>query len=169
MAHYDTDSTYVFLIIATHEYPQRVAFKCLGELKTAFVKNFGEVMHTCAEGGLSKRARPLLSEACAAYADEAKADKTIRVMRQVDEVRDIMQESITEMLATRENLEVLEDKTLMLRTEAAGFQRRAVTLRRNMWWRNCKMKMVCAFVVIVVLAYVFVPMIVQAMDASSER
>jgi hypothetical protein len=56
------------------------------------------------------------------------------------------------MLATRENLEVLEDKTLMLRcvparraalassraahpafllrTEAAGFQRRAVTLRR---------------------------------------
>ena len=63
MAHYDTDNTYVFLIIATHEYPQRVrpslrsrardlchtghetsqvAFKCIGELKAAFVENFGE-------------------------------------------------------------------------------------------------------------------------------
>ena len=63
------------------------------------------------------------------------------------------------MLATRDNLEVLEDKTETLRSEAATFQRQAVTLKRSMWWRNMKLKLLCGFLVLIVLGYVFLPML----------
>ena len=67
---------------------------------------FGERMHVTAEGGLNKVAKKVLAEACSAYADASKADKVTRVMGQVDEVKDLVQDSISELMATRENLEV---------------------------------------------------------------
>ena len=62
MVHYDTDGTYVYLVVCAANYPQRVAFKCLAELKAAIPANFGERMHTAAEGGLNKGAKKLLAE-----------------------------------------------------------------------------------------------------------
>jgi len=94
---------------------------------------------------------------CCTFEDPAAVDKTIGVLQQVEEVKGIMHDSINEMLATRDNLEVLEDKTESLRTEAATFQRQAVTLKRSMWWRNMKLKLLCGVIVVVVLAYVLLP------------
>jgi hypothetical protein len=54
---------------------------------------------------------------------------------------------------------VLEDKSATLRSEAATFQRQAVTLKRSMWWRNMKLKLLCGFLVLIVLGYVFLPML----------
>ena len=52
---------------------------------------------------------------------------------------------------------MLEDKSATLRSEAATFQRQAVTLKRSMWWRNMKLKLLCGVVIIIVLAYVLLP------------
>ena len=60
---------------------------------------------------------------------------------------------------------MLEDKTHTLRSEAAGFSRRAVTLRRHMWWRNCKMKILCFVAVGIVLCYILVPLIIQMQES----
>ena len=54
---------------------------------------------------------------------------------------------------------MLEDKSATLRSEAATFQRQAVTLKRSMWWRNMKLKLLCGFLVLIVLGYVFLPML----------
>ena len=61
--------------------------------------------------------------------------------------------------------QVLEDKTHTLRSEAAGFSRRAVTLRRHMWWRNCKMKILCFVAIAIVLCYILVPLIIQMQES----
>eukprot|EP00321_Phaeocystis_globosa_P007061 CAMPEP_0118834996 /NCGR_PEP_ID=MMETSP1162-20130426/52379_1 /TAXON_ID=33656 /ORGANISM="Phaeocystis Sp, Strain CCMP2710" /LENGTH=235 /DNA_ID=CAMNT_0006766739 /DNA_START=28 /DNA_END=731 /DNA_ORIENTATION=+ len=157
--HYDTDRSAIFVAITAFEYPQRLAFKCIGELKSRFQASFGEALHKSAEGGLSKPARQILADVCTMFEDPAAVDKTIGVLRQVEEVKGIMHDSINEMLATRDNLEVLEDKSSTLRSEAATFQRQAVTLKRSMWWRNMKLKLLCGFLVLIVLGYVFLPML----------
>ena len=54
---------------------------------------------------------------------------------------------------------MLEDKTETLRSEAATFQRQAVSLKRSMWWRNMKLKLLCGFIVVIVLAYLLLPML----------
>ena len=189
--HYDTDRSAIFVAITAFEYPQRTAFKCLGDLRTRFQASFGEALHKSAEGGLSKPARQILADVCNTFEDPAAVDKTLGVLRQVEdllwldllwlhllwlhltwlhllwlyllwqveEVKGIMHDSINEMLATRDNLEVLEDKTETLRSEAATFQRQAVTLKRSMWWRNMKLKLLCGFLILIVLGYVFLPML----------
>ena len=141
--HYDTSRTCIFLVVTAPDYPQRIAFKCLADLKARFQSSFGEQLHKSAEGGLSKVARQLMTDVCTTFADPASVDRAIGVQRQVDDVKGIMSDSISEMLATRENLEVLEDKTENLRSEAAGFQRKAGALKRALWWRNMKIKIVC--------------------------
>eukprot|EP00316_Scyphosphaera_apsteinii_P013509 CAMPEP_0119312710 /NCGR_PEP_ID=MMETSP1333-20130426/26966_1 /TAXON_ID=418940 /ORGANISM="Scyphosphaera apsteinii, Strain RCC1455" /LENGTH=206 /DNA_ID=CAMNT_0007317367 /DNA_START=29 /DNA_END=646 /DNA_ORIENTATION=+ len=131
--HYDTDQTCIFLIVTSPEYPQRIAFKCLGELKTRFNEAHGEAVHKSAEGGLTRAGRMLFVEVASRFEEPASVDKATHLLREVGEVKDIMQDSIQDLLATRENLEVLEDKTIQLRSEAATFQRKAVDLRRSMW------------------------------------
>ena len=168
--HYDTDgSTAIYLAVTAFEYPQRTAFKCLADLKARFQASFGEALHKSAEGGLTKVARQILVDICNTFADPAAVDKTVGVLKQVEEVKGIMHDSINEMLATRDNLEVLEDKTEGLRAEAATFQRSATSLKRHMWWRNMKLKLVCAMIIIIVLCYIFVPQMLSSMPADTDE
>ena len=62
---------------------------------------------------------------CAAFADASKLERTIGISRQVQEVTEIMNGSINEMLATQDDLQVLEDKTDALASQAQNFQRSA--------------------------------------------
>ena len=164
--HYDTDgSTAIYLAVTAFEYPQRTAFKCLADLKSRFQASFGEALHKSAEGGLTKVARQILVDICNTFADPAAVDKTVGVLKQVEEVKGIMHDSINEMLATRDNLEVLEDKTEAMNSQAATFQRQATSLKRHMWWRNMKLKLVCAMIIIIVLCYIFVPQMLSSMPA----
>ena len=82
--HYDTDRSAIFVAITAFEYPQRLAFKCIGEVKTRFQASFGEALHKSAEGGLSKPARQILADVCTMFEDPAAVDKTIGVLRQVE-------------------------------------------------------------------------------------
>ena len=60
--HYDTSRTCIFLVVTAPDYPQRIAFKCLADLKARFQSSFGEQLHKSAEGGLSKVARQLMTD-----------------------------------------------------------------------------------------------------------
>jgi len=161
--HYDTGQASIFLVVAAPDYPQRVAFKCLADLKSRFTAAHGEALHKSAEGGLSRASRSMLAEIASVYADPASIDKTTSLLRQVGDVKGIMEDAVQDLLATRENLEVLEDKTFQLRSEAANFQRKAVSAKRSMWWRNCKLKILLAGVVLAIAGYFLVPMLFSSL------
>uniref|UniRef100_A0A8B9V1G2 Vesicle associated membrane protein 4 n=1 Tax=Anas zonorhyncha TaxID=75864 RepID=A0A8B9V1G2_9AVES len=73
------------------------------------------------------------------------------VQNQVDEVIDVMQENITKVIERGERLDDLQDKSESLSDNATAFSNRAKQLRRQMWWRGCKMKAIIALVVVVLL------------------
>ena len=77
--HYDTSRTCIFLVVTAPDYPQRIAFKCLADLKARFQSSFGEQLHKSAEGGLSKVARQLMTDVCTTFADPASVDRAIGV------------------------------------------------------------------------------------------
>ena len=110
--HYETSRYAVFMAVTSADYPQRTAFKAIGELRQQFEGRLGDELHKAEEGGLSKDTRPLMAELCSKYADPSKVDKTLGVLKQVDEVRGIMGQSIQALLATNEALEVLEDRSV---------------------------------------------------------
>ncbi|POI30173.1 hypothetical protein CIB84_006077 [Bambusicola thoracicus] len=100
-------------------------------------------------------------------------DKIRHVQNQVDEVIDVMQENITKVIERGERLDDLQDKSGVminallslsfslhlfptagpesLSDNATAFSNRAKQLRRQMWWRGCKMKAIIALVAIVLL------------------
>ncbi|XP_015492296.1 vesicle-associated membrane protein 4 isoform X2 [Parus major] len=48
-----------------------------------------------------------------------------------------------------------------LSDNAAAFSKRAKHLRRQMWWRDCKMKAIIAMVVVILLLVIIVPIVLK--------
>lgn len=107
--HYDCDREYYYIAITEPEYPQRVAFKCLKELRDRF-GNLGEEAQKAATNGLSKQARPLLTDICERFANPQALDRVVSCSREVDEVKGILHGTVNQLLSNQDNLEVLEDK-----------------------------------------------------------
>ncbi|CAI9549261.1 unnamed protein product [Staurois parvus] len=78
-------------------------------------------------------------------------DKIRHAQNQVDEVIGVMQENITKVIERGERLDELQDKSESLSDNATAFSSRARQIRRQMWWRECKMKAIVALVFILIL------------------
>ncbi len=173
--HYDCVGGLHFCVVTGAAYPQRLAFKLLGELQRKVGEHgLMEAAQKANEAGLNRSVRGVCADLCARFADASAMDTTLSVMREVDEVKGIMGDSINQLLATHDNLEVLEDKTDTLAAQSQAFQRKAVTLRNVMWWRNCKLKIILSLLCLVILAYILVPVIGSTMgmfdgDGDGER
>ncbi|XP_072367650.1 vesicle-associated membrane protein 4 isoform X1 [Scyliorhinus torazame] len=90
-----------------------------------------------------------------------KNDKIKHVQNQVDEVIDVMQENITRVIERGERLDELQDKSESLSDNATVFSNRAKQLRRQMWWKECKMKVIISVVVVIVLLVIIIPVILK--------
>lgn len=166
--HYTTDRLAIYIVITAPEYPQRTAFKLLDELRGRFGAQFGDVLADAAENGLTGRAKRTLLELCTLYDDVARVDKAHGVQAQVDEVKGLMAQNISQLLSTHENLEVLEDKTDALRSEAQTFQRQAGDLKRVMLWRNMKLKLIIGVIILCIVGYIAAPFLHRLVTEARE-
>jgi hypothetical protein len=162
--HYETGRAAVYVAVSTIDYPQRVAFRAIGELRARFDSGFEDALHKAEEGGLSKAAQPLMSELCTRFADAAAAEKAISVRRQVDEVSGIVGESIQALLATHESLEVLEDRSEALRQQTSTFHKTARTTRVVAQRKQRRLGGLSCIVLLVLLAAAAAPVIVRYWD-----
>lgn len=127
--HYETDKNTMYVLGCATDYPQRTAFKAIREIRERFESAFEDALHVAVESGLEKQCRPMLSAVCSQYADAQTVDRTLRTLKEVSEVRGIMGEAITSVLATHENIEILEDKAEMLHQTSHVFQRQVCVCR----------------------------------------
>jgi vesicle-associated membrane protein 4 len=72
-----------------------------------------------------------------------------------------MRENINKVAERGERLDSLQDKTDNLAVSAQGFRRGANRVRKQMWWKDMKMRM-CLFAgVIIVIVVIVVPIAVH--------
>uniref|UniRef100_H0XZJ6 V-SNARE coiled-coil homology domain-containing protein n=1 Tax=Otolemur garnettii TaxID=30611 RepID=H0XZJ6_OTOGA len=88
-------------------------------------------------------------------------DKIKHVQNQVDEVIDVMQENITKVIERGERLDELQDKSESLSDNATAFSNRSKQLRRQMWWRGCKIKAIMALVAGILLLVIIILIVVK--------
>lgn len=77
------------------------------------------------------------------------------VSKQIDDTVGVMRENINKVSQRGERLDSLQDKTDNLAVSAQGFRRGANRVRKQMWWKDMKMR-VCLVVVIIILIIVIV-------------
>ncbi|KAI8062655.1 synaptobrevin-domain-containing protein [Gongronella butleri] len=80
--------------------------------------------------------------------------KTQQVQQQVDEVVNIMQENIDKVMQRGERLDDLRGKTEDLQSTAGHFRRGANQVRKRMWWKDLKWKIIIGVTILVILGII---------------
>jgi len=90
--------------------------------------------------------------------------KTAAIQSQIDDTVGIMRENIAKVAERGERLDSLKDKTDTLAVSAQGFRRGANRVRKNMWWKDMKMRIIIATAIAVILVIIIVSVVKATKD-----
>jgi vesicle-associated membrane protein 7 len=148
-----------FLVIAERELGQRIPFGFLANLEKAFFAAFPAATTAFNElpaygcASFNAELKRMMAEQGGTVAGQQDALRTAQ--REIEGVREIMTENIERVLERGEHMSLLVDKTGRLGDNARDFRVRSRTLKRRMWWKNVKLMVLLALVVLF-LIYLFV-------------
>ena len=77
--------------------------------------------------------------------------------QQIDDTVVVMRENIQKVSQRGEDLDALQDKTDNLAISAQGFRRGANRVRKQMWWKDVKMRIWIALGIIILLLIIILP------------
>ena len=80
--------------------------------------------------------------------------KTVKIQKQVDEVKDVMENNVTDAMNRGEQLNDLEAKTLALEEGSKTFVKNTKQVSSNLWWKNMKYSAIIVGVIVVVVLIV---------------
>lgn len=66
-----------------------------------------------------------------------------------------MTQNVEQILSRGERIELLMDRTDNAANQSMAFRRRAVGLRRQMWWKNVKVLSLAGFSAVVFLVFLY--------------
>ncbi|PCD33148.1 hypothetical protein AU210_009383 [Fusarium oxysporum f. sp. radicis-cucumerinum] len=92
--------------------------------------------------------------------DKLKWTKTLDCQSQIDDTVGVMRDNINKVSQRGERLDALQDKTDNLAVSAQGFRRGANRVRKQMWWKDMKMRMCLIIGIIILLVIIIVPSVV---------
>ncbi|ANZ77076.1 Vesicle membrane receptor protein (v-SNARE) [Komagataella phaffii CBS 7435] len=96
-----------------------------------------------------------------AQGSEAAAPKTQDIQNQIDATVGIMKDNINKVAQRGERLESIQDKADSLAVNAQGFRRGANRVRKQMWWKDMKMRMCIILGIVILLIVIIVPIVVH--------
>ncbi|CCX08233.1 synaptobrevin [Pyronema domesticum] len=85
--------------------------------------------------------------------------RTAAIQQQIDDTVGIMRENINKVADRGARLDSLQDKTDNLAVSAQGFRRGANRVRKEMWWKDMKMRIWIVVGIIILLAIIIVPVV----------
>ncbi|ESP04833.1 hypothetical protein LOTGIDRAFT_184819 [Lottia gigantea] len=84
-----------------------------------------------------------------------------RLRNQVSDVVGVMKDNVGKVIDRGDRLEDLQDKSDNLASNSDMFRSRAKSLHKTMYWKNCRMKLILAMIIIILLGIVIIPIIVH--------
>lgn len=87
----------------------------------------------------------------------AGSSRTAQIQAQIDETVGVMRDNINKVNERGENLDSLQNKTDSLAVSAQGFRRGANQVRKRMWWKDVKMRILIIVVIIILLCVIIIP------------
>lgn len=83
-----------------------------------------------------------------------KNDKIKNLAIQIDDVKDVMQNNIKAMNQNLDDTEHLQTQSEELKALSGEFVKNTTTLKRQMCWKNAKLKIIIAAIVLIILAII---------------
>ncbi|KAG0226567.1 Vesicle-associated membrane protein [Mortierella sp. GBA43] len=89
------------------------------------------------------------------YSTNPNVDKIRQVQGEIEQVKDVMVHNIERVLERGERIELLVDKTDNLNQQAYAFKKRSVNLKRAMWYKNMKLTLALAGVILFLVYLIY--------------
>lgn len=159
------ESEIIYILICQLNYPQRCAHMCLEELQRTFIAKAGDKATTAKDRALDRSCSSLLQKICQKYDNLTEVDKLAAVAKKVDSVKLVMQENVDIALQNCVKLESIERAAEELQQQAGVFKRTATDLKKKLWWRNIKMKLIIAAIILVILGIIIAVIVVMTQPA----
>jgi len=87
--------------------------------------------------------------------------RTQDIHAQIGQTTDILRDNINKVAERGERLESMTDKTDALNLQAQGFRKGANGVRKRMWWKDFKMRIIIGVGILVVLLLIIIPIVVR--------
>ena len=136
--HYMGRDGIAYLAVADADAGRRIPFAFLAQLESSFHQM----------GGLDGTGGPMpsnlssfsttMDELRHQFNETPDADPIQRAQAELGSVKDIITKNVEQILSRGEQLDLLVDRTDSAAHQSLAFRRRAVSLRREMWWRNTR-------------------------------
>jgi vesicle-associated membrane protein 4 len=86
--------------------------------------------------------------------------RTQALQAQIDDTVGVMRDNINKVSQRGERLDALQDKTDNLAASAQGFRRGANRVRKQMWWKDMKMRACLIAGIIILLLVIIIPVVI---------
>ncbi|KAF7324640.1 Synaptobrevin-like protein [Mycena kentingensis (nom. inval.)] len=85
--------------------------------------------------------------------------RTAAIQNQIDDTVGIMRDNINKVAERGERLDSLQDKTDTLAVSAQGFRRGANRVRKTMWWKDMKMRLIIGAAIAIIIIIIVVSVV----------
>ncbi|KAJ7489320.1 synaptobrevin-domain-containing protein [Mycena latifolia] len=85
--------------------------------------------------------------------------KTAAIQAQIDDTVGIMRDNIMKVNERGERLDDLQEKTDTLAVSAQSFRHSANRVRKNMWWKDMKMRLIIGAAITVIVVIIVVSIV----------
>jgi len=151
--HYIADGDLVFLALADAQLGRRVPFAFLTQLQkeVCFCPGLSALTRQWEESDEPQRIEfePRLVSLRNHFNQNPESDPIRRAQSELGSVKDIITQNVEQILSRGEQIELLMDRTDSAANQSLAFRRRAVGIRRTMWWKNTKVVLLIGFCVLV--------------------
>ncbi|UZJ56531.1 hypothetical protein CBS101457_005851 [Exobasidium rhododendri] len=143
--HYVADGDIVYLCAADGEMGRRLPFAFLSEIQKKFTSTFDSALLTDARPSDFNAFTSTLSSTMNRFNTQPQSDPVKAAQSELAGVKDIMTQNVEQILNRGERLDLLMNRTDQAANQSMAFRRRAVGLRRQMWWKNAKVLAMSGF------------------------
>lgn len=147
-----TDTDRVYLVVTATDYPERLAFPLLNEIRDKFMEaQLDGRSQTCKEFAISGKVKKFAKTIVDDYDDPASIDKLSAVQAKVDDVKVTMHNNISGMLRNMDKTEQIERDTDDLENQSRMFHKQANDLKTREQWKSWKLTILIAAILIIII------------------
>ncbi|CBQ67686.1 related to vesicle-associated membrane protein 7 [Sporisorium reilianum SRZ2] len=144
--HYVSHDGMVYMAVADADTGRRMPFAFLAHVQKKFLSTYElpttEDTTTTDYSPLSTTLSTLIQQF---NTDPQAVDPIAQAKTELAGVKHIMTQNVEQILSRGERIELLMDRTDNAASQSMAFRRRAVGLRRQMWWKNAKVMALAGF------------------------
>ncbi|KAI9596110.1 synaptobrevin domain-containing protein [Syncephalis fuscata] len=152
--HHISQDGIVYMCMADDAFGRRIPFAFLEDLKTRFTALYNtKQIDSAIAYGMNEFSKTI-AERMDFYSNSPNADQFRQLQGNINQVKDVMVQNIERVLERGERIDLLVDRTDQLNQAAFTFRKRSTALKRAMWWKNAKLMMMLALVIIFCIYFI---------------